>query len=69
MESYGNEIIALEKAIQKLEERIREAEKRLPAHSTKPTTISMVFDLEDERDELLGKLQRLKQNTNRTQKS
>ena len=39
---------------------IREAERRLPAHSVKPATMGMLLALEDERDALLKKIEALK---------
>ena len=53
----------LEKRLQELEEEIKEAEDRLPAHSTKPQTMMMLLELEDERDELMLKIKTLKADT------
>jgi hypothetical protein len=44
-----------------LEERIKEVEKRLPAHSVKPPIMVELLELEDERDKILSKLLALKQ--------
>jgi hypothetical protein len=44
-----------------LEERIKEVEKRLPAHSVKPPIMVELLELEDERDKILSKLLSLKQ--------
>jgi hypothetical protein len=38
--------------LKEVENQIKEAEQRLPAHSTKPATMMMLLDLEDERDRL-----------------
>ena len=49
-------ISELNSKLRDLEERIAEAERRLQAHSTKPTTMMMLLDLEDERDHLLARI-------------
>jgi hypothetical protein len=54
-------IQSLEKELHRLEERISEVEKRLPAHSVKPPIMSELLELEDERDKILSKLLVLKQ--------
>ncbi|ABW66082.1 hypothetical protein [Desulfosudis oleivorans] len=41
-----------------LEEKLEEARARMPAHSTKPLTMRTLLDLEDERDALLGKIEK-----------
>jgi len=51
----------LKKRLQRLEEEIREAECRLPAHSTKPTTMGMLLELEDERDAVMARIKALKE--------
>ena len=50
---------ALKRELIELDERIKEAERRLPAHSTKPTTMMMLLDLEDEREALVDRIQSL----------
>jgi len=45
----------IDKRLIDLEQRIAETRKRLPAHSVKPPVMIDLLDLEDERDELLGK--------------
>lgn len=50
---------ALEARLQELEESIREAERRLPAHSTKPPTMMLLLELEDQRDEVLARIKAL----------
>ena len=50
----------LEAKLATLEEQIREAERRLPAHSTKPATMMMLLELEDERDDLVARIFALK---------
>ena len=47
--------------LRELEGQIKEAERRLPAHSTKPATMMMLLDLEDERDTLLAQIKSLEQ--------
>ena len=54
-------IETLEKELQRLEERITEVQKRLPAHSVKPLIMSELLELEDERDKILSQLMALKQ--------
>ncbi len=49
----------IEKELAAVEADILEAENRLPAHSTKPSTMQMLLELEDRRDELLAALRDL----------
>jgi hypothetical protein len=49
----------LNRELKELELRIAEAERRLPAHSTKPATMMMLIELEDERDRLLTRIRAL----------
>jgi len=56
-------ISEIKRKLQDLEERIAEAERRLPAHSTKPTTMMMLLDLEDERDRLVAQIEVLEGST------
>ncbi len=51
---------ALETRLEKLEEKIRETARRLPAHSVKPTIMQELFELEDERDAILARLESLR---------
>ncbi|MBL0715532.1 MAG: hypothetical protein JJV98_17725 [Desulfosarcina sp.] len=44
-----------------LEEEIAEAQRRLPAHSVKPTVMKLLLDLEDEYDEIMKAIEVLKQ--------
>ena len=55
-----DEITTLKKRFRELEAEIREAERRLPAHSTKPTTMQILLELEDERDDLVKRIEALK---------
>jgi hypothetical protein len=50
------DIKLLENQLHLLEERIKEVEKRLPAHSVKPPIMVELLELEDERDKILSKL-------------
>ena len=50
----------LETRLEQLDEEIREAERRLPAHSTKPQTMMMLLDLEDEREAIAARINALK---------
>ncbi len=49
----------LELRLERLSARIEEAEARLGAHSVKPVLMQQLFDLEEERDEILARLRRL----------
>jgi len=51
----------LENKLKVLEEKIAEVNGRMPAHSVKPPIMMQLFALEDERDETLKQLERLKQ--------
>ncbi len=51
---------ALETRLEELERKIRETEGRLPAHSVKPTIMQELFELEDERDAILARLESLR---------
>jgi prefoldin subunit 5 len=51
----------LEEKLEKLDEKIAEVNRRMPAHSAKPQIMTELFALEDERDEVFKKLQVLKQ--------
>lgn len=47
------EFTEIDTRLQELEDEIREARKRLPAHSIKPAVMIDLLELEDERDLLL----------------
>jgi capsular polysaccharide biosynthesis protein len=53
---------ALKTRLIELEQAIAETEKRLPAHSVKPPVMHDLLALEDERDALLEKLEKLQHN-------
>ena len=53
---------ALEEKLTELEIKIRETEKRLPAHSVKPQIMTELFELEDEYDAVSSQLKVLKRN-------
>lgn len=55
----------LEAKLKELDEEIAEVNKRMPAHSVKPPIMMQLFALEDERDEILNQLDRLKQRKKR----
>ena len=57
----AKDIESLETELHRLEARISEVEKRLPAHSVKPPIMIELLELEDERDKILSKLLALKQ--------
>lgn len=50
----------IQKRLKQLEEEIRETKSRLPAHSVKPPVMIDLLALEDEYDELLATLNKLK---------
>ena len=54
-------IQTLETQLRKLEQQIKEVQKRLPAHSVKPPMMMELIALEDEHEELLNELTQLKQ--------
>jgi hypothetical protein len=53
-------IESLQQRLRELEVEITEAERRLPAHSTKPPVMKLLLDLEDEYDRVSAQIQRLK---------
>lgn len=55
-----NDLAKLEKRLQELDEKIKETQKRLPAHSTKPPVMMDLLALEDEYDMVLEKIKKLK---------
>lgn len=55
-----NNINALEKKLKKLDEKIAEVNKRIPAHSVKPPIMVQLFELEDEREAIVKKIETLK---------
>lgn len=59
------DIDSLKKRLKALDEQIKMVEKQLPAHSVKPTIMTELFKLEDERDAVFKELERLKHSTNR----
>jgi chromosome segregation ATPase len=52
----------LEDKLKKLDEKIAEVKKRMPAHSVKPPIMTELFELEDERDALEKQIIELKKN-------
>ena len=57
----AKDIKSLENELHLLEEKIKEVEKRLPAHSVKPPIMFELLELEDKRDKILAKLVALRQ--------
>ena len=49
----------LKQRLERLNKLIEEAEARLGAHSVKPVLMQQLFELEEERDELMAQLKRL----------
>ena len=54
------EIEALEKKLKEIDKKIEDVENRLPAHSVKPPIMTELFELEDEREAILRRLEVLK---------
>jgi len=52
----ASEIDRIKERLHDLEEEIAETKRRLPAHSVKPPVMIDLLQLEDERDQLLQKL-------------
>lgn len=50
----------LQKQLSKINEQIEEEEKRVPAHSPKPVVMNRLFELEDQQDQLLKRIDKLK---------
>ncbi len=59
-----NTLEELKQKLQELERAIAESKKRIPPHSVKPPVMMDLFDLEDQYDEILKKINKLKQNSN-----
>ena len=55
-----DQIKVFEKKLAELEIKIRETEKRLPAHSVKPPIMTELFELEDEYQSVFERLKALK---------
>ena len=49
----------LKEELQKLEEKIKETKKRLPAHSVKPPVMMELLELEDRYDEVLSRIKKI----------
>ena len=56
----SSQIDTIKQRMANLESLIKETKARLPAHSIKPPVMMDLLELEDEYDELLEKLKRLK---------
>lgn len=50
----------LEERLRELEEKIKQAEMQLPAHSIKPPVMTTLLDLEDERDVIQEQIKSIK---------
>ena len=55
-----NRLETLKKRLRELDEEITETKKRLPAHSVKPPVMMDLLTLEDEYDDLLIQIEKLK---------
>ena len=53
---------SLEKRLREVEEKLEDAEGRLPAHSIRPWQMEALFELEEERDALVAEIQTLRSN-------
>jgi hypothetical protein len=51
----------LKKRLAELDEEIRETKRRLPAHSVKPPVMMDLIALEDEYDDILRKIRKLRE--------
>jgi hypothetical protein len=49
----------LKEKLVEIDRQIQEAEKHLPAHSVKPPIMQEIFELEDQREEILARLKEL----------
>jgi hypothetical protein len=52
----------LEDRLKQLERKIENAKQQLPAHSIKPTVMTTLLDLEDERDAIMSQINIIKKN-------
>jgi len=52
----------LEKKLMEVEEKLEDAEGRLPAHSIRPWQMEALFELEEERDTLVAEIQARRNN-------
>ena len=55
-----SDLQALEEKLKKVDEKIAEVNKRMPAHSVKPPIMMQLFELEDERNALVKQIEKLK---------
>jgi hypothetical protein len=55
------QLLELEEKLRKLDAAIVETRKRLPAHSVKPPVMMDLLDLEDQYDDVLDQIRRLKE--------
>jgi len=51
---------SLEKRLREVEERLADAEGRLPAHTIRPWQMEALFELEEERDTLVAEIETLR---------
>jgi hypothetical protein len=49
----------LKEKLVEIDRRLQETEKHLPAHSVKPPIMQEIFELEDQREEILARLKEL----------
>ena len=49
----------LEQKLERIDAMLKDAEGRMPAHSAKPAMMQRIFELEDERDAIVRKLNAL----------
>ena len=54
-----NQIQALKKKLEEIDQQILETEKHLPAHSVKPPIMQEIFALEDAREAIMAQLKKL----------
>lgn len=58
-----DELLELENQLEKIEQDILEAKRRIPPHSTKPAVMQMLLALEDMRDELIERIRKKRRET------
>ncbi len=56
-----SDLQALEEKLKKVDEKIAEVNKRMPAHSVKPPIMMQLFELDDERNALVKQIEKLKE--------
>jgi hypothetical protein len=58
-------IDSLEEKLKEIEEKLEDAEARMPAHSVKPLQMTALFQLEEERDALAAEIRKYREEQGR----